>query len=585
MSDYKIYPITDTSWKEIDWGKVGQAVWSLQCKIYLCSKSGDFDRVQKLQQYLLGTSYARLYAVRTVTQDNKGKVTAGVDGVKRVNPSKRLKMACQLTLGNSCDPVRRTYLPKPGKTEMRPLGIPTMRDRARQSLALLALEPQYEAIFEPNSYGFRPGRSTQDAVQSLRNGLKNNPKYVFDADIKGCFDNLLHSFILSKLNTCPVIYDQISSWLEGKVIEPSGAIISPAKGTPQGGVLSPLLANISLDGLENELLNHYEYRMTLRGHSVLYNQGKATFVRYADDFIIAHSDLQFLQECITISEKFLAVRGLTISKEKSRILVTNKKHLCPNTDYTEGFDFLGFNFRVFDRKYGGTKNNRGVPKPFILYVTPSKKNLIKHYREIKQVVWKNKSKTQVDLIARLNPKIRGWAGYYQHVNSSKYFSDLDHKLWWLTFNWSLKRHSTKSKTWVLARYFHRFKNVKHKFLTLWNERPSRILTNYSDTHIDKYFKCTARYTPYEFPDEPIKDLFQRNTLSQKLYSKQKGICKVCGTLIVPRDKSEKHHLLPHGHSLRNSIKYIWLIHTACHDQVHADDSFSIIRDKSLILEE
>lgn len=584
MAGYIIYPLKETEWQAIDWGAVGKFVWYVQCKIYKYAKSGDVIKVRNMQNLLLGSPQARLLAVRKVTQDNKGKQSAGIDGLKNLKPKARLLLANSLHLSDTCLPVRRVWVPKPGKIEKRPLGIPTMLDRAKQALALLALEPEFEAKFEANSYGFRPGRNAQDAMHALRFGLKNNPKYVFEADIKGCFDNILHDFLIDSLKSNPIIQDQVRAWLKGKVVEPTGEIINPDKGTPQGGIISPLLANIALDGLETLLSDNFESHRNKPGWSKLYNQGKATFARYADDFVICHPDLSFLQECITLTEEFLAARGLTISKEKSRISVTNKRHLTTDPSFNEGFDFLGFHFKMYNLKAHGTTSRSGIKKPYVLYVTPSKNNQKEHYLEMRKTVWKNKSSTQEDLIKRLNPKIRGWAHYYVHANSSEIFSTMDHKLWWLIFSWSKKRHATKANKWVFQRYYHPFKNVKQRFCSLWHERPSLILAYYSEFHITKYTKCKADYSPYAFPSKPIKDLFSRNTLSEKLYKRQEGLCKVCGSLMLAQEPLEKHHLLPKGIKERNNIRYIWLIHTSCHDQVHATDADLPIKKVEDLLE-
>ena len=576
-----------TEWINLDWGAINKKIWDIQCKIFTLSKDSNHIAMYEMQRQLIASSEAKLYAVRKVTQDNKGKKTAGVDGIKSLDGPTRFKYAYSLSLDGKADPVRRHYIPKPGTPKGRPLGIPTIRDRIRQQLVLLALEPQWEAIFEPNSYGFRPGRSTQDAMTLLRVSLKNHPKYVYDADIEGCFDNILHEALLNKLNTFPEILDQIRAWLKAGVLEPEGYLIASDLGTPltfckqnvKGGIISPLLANIALHGLEFDLLSHYKERLKEPGTSWLYNAGKATFVRYADDFVIAHSNLPFLEECIQITERFLKKVGLKISKKKTQICVTNKLYLCPDSSYTEGFNFLGFYFRLYNTKYRGTTSNRGIKKEYVLLVKPSKKGVDDHFRDIKSFVWSHKTIKQVDLIKALNPKIRGWAGYYRYANSSEIFSQLDYKLWRLLFTWSKKRHSNKPSSWVISHYFHQYRQVKHRFISLWHGVPVHVLNNHSDFHILPYRKCKADYSPYQNMGLPGKNPFLPSTIHDRLYRRQEGICKICNGFIRNHDSLEIHHLLPLGVEKRNNLRFMWLIHVSCHDQLHSESYLSIYGER------
>jgi RNA-directed DNA polymerase len=571
-------PNPSTDWANLDWGTINKNIWDIQCEIFALSKEGRHADMHEKQKQLLSSSDAKLYAVRRVTQDNKGKKTAGIDGVKSLNGNTRFKYAHELALDGKADPVRRHYIPKPGTPKGRPLGIPTMRDRIKQELVLLTLEPQWEAIFEPNSYGFRPGRRAQDAMTLLRVSLKNHPKYVYDADIEGCFDNILHQALLNKLNTFPEIYEQIRAWLKAGVVEPEGHLIASDLGTPQGGIISPLLANIALHGLEFELLSHYKERLKAPGTSWLYNAGKATFVRYADDFVIAHSNLSFLEECIQITEKFLREVGLRISDKKTQIRVTNKSHLCPDSSYTEGFDFLGYHFRLYNTKYRGTTSNKGKKKEFIFLVKPSKKSVDEHFSDLKSFVWSHKAIKQVDLIKALNPKIQGWAWYYRYANSSETFSKLDHKLWRLLFTWAKKRHANKPASWVVSQYFHQYRNVKHRFLCRWQGVPCRVLNHYSDYSILPYRKCVADYSPYQNKGLG-KNSFLPSSIHDRLYRRQGGVCKVCNGFIRHHESLEIHHLLPPGVKERNNMRFMWLIHVSCHDQLHSEGDLSIDEPK------
>lgn len=236
-------------WNQTPWRKLERMVYKLQKRIYRASNRGDVKTVRRLQKLLMKSRSAKYLAVRRVTQDNQGKKTAGVDGVKSLTPKQRLKLVEEIKLGSKVSPTRRVWIPKPGREEKRPLGIPTMYDRALQALVKLALEPEWEARFEPNSYGFRPGRSCQDAVQAIFDAIRFKAKYVLDADIAKCFDRIDHKALLNKLNTFPTIRRQIRAWLKAGVMD-NLQYFDTSEGTPQGSVISPLLANIALHGME-----------------------------------------------------------------------------------------------------------------------------------------------------------------------------------------------------------------------------------------------------------------------------------------------------------------------------------------------
>jgi RNA-directed DNA polymerase len=266
-------------WKALPWRKLERAVFKLQQRIHRAAKRGDRKTVHRLQRLLLRSRAAKLLAVRRVSQDNRGKRTAGVDGVKALTPPQRLALAATLTLPEKARPTRRIWIPKPGSTEHRPLGIPTLRDRAAQALVKLALEPEWEARFEPNSYGFRPGRSAHDAIVALVLGLCRKAKYVLDADIAKCFDRIDQPALLQKLQTLTVLRRAIRAWLRAGVLD-GGEWFPTEAGTPQGGVLSPLLANVALHGLETAIVAAYPRSIRRDGE----HQGwQPIVVRYADD--------------------------------------------------------------------------------------------------------------------------------------------------------------------------------------------------------------------------------------------------------------------------------------------------------------
>lgn len=293
-------------WKTVNWRKAEFAVFKLQKRIYRASQRGDVKLVRRLQKTMVKSWYARLLAVRRVTQENKGKNTAGVDGIKSLSPEQRLKLTENLKLDGKSKPTRRVWIPKPGGKEKRPLGIPTLKDRAKQALLKMALEPEWEARFEPNSFGFRPGRSCHDAMEAIRKAICQKPKFVLDADIAKCFDRINHEKLIGKINTFPIFKRQIKAWLKAGVIDFSQwserkGYNETSEGTPQGGVISPLLANIALHGMEQHIAQIFPSAKdnTLRNWRKLYGKrlSAPTVIRYADDFVILCEDLSIVQRC------------------------------------------------------------------------------------------------------------------------------------------------------------------------------------------------------------------------------------------------------------------------------------------------
>jgi RNA-directed DNA polymerase len=283
----------------------------------------------KLQKTLIRSWSAKCIAVRRVTQDNQGKNTAGVDGVKTLTPKQRMNLIGKLKLTGTAKPTRRVMIPKAGTTETRPLGIPTINDRALQALVKLALEPEWEAKFEPNSYGFRPGRSCHDAIEAIFIGIRGKAKYVLDADIAKCFDRINHKALISKINTYPTMSRQIKCWLKAGYCF-HGNLFPTNEGTPQGGVISPLLANIALHGMEERVK---QYAETLKGAKAI-NRPALSLIRYADDFVILHEDLNVVKKCQEIIANWLSDMGLELKPSKTKLT-----HTLNELDGNVGFEF------------------------------------------------------------------------------------------------------------------------------------------------------------------------------------------------------------------------------------------------------
>jgi RNA-directed DNA polymerase len=429
-------------WKTLPWRRFERAVFKLQTRIYRAEQRGNVQQVHRLQRLLVKSRAARCLAVRRVTQDNRGKRTAGVDGVKSLTPPQRLSLTQDLTLTLRVSPTRRVWIPKPGTGEQRPLGIPTVRDRAAQALLKLALEPEWEAKFEPNSYGFRPGRSAHDAIDAIHGGLCLKPKYVLDADIAKCFDRIDHQALLRKLNTAPRFRRVINAWLQAGVMD--GEQLFPTlAGTPQGGIVSPLLDNIALQGLETAIVSSVPYRLWT-GAKELW---KPIVVRYADDFVVMHQDRTTVEQLQQVVTDWLADLGLELKPSKTRI---------PHS--RDGFDFLGFHIRQYAVGKTHSARRARVQGPARLLgcktiIKPSKTAIRRHGLALRAVVQRSKGIPQEALIRRLNPLIRGWTNYYSTVSAKVTFRTLDFQLYAKLRRWAIRRHHNKGRGWVARKYW------------------------------------------------------------------------------------------------------------------------------------
>lgn len=312
---------TDTNsmyeWKTLPWKKIERNVFKLQKRIYKASVNEDLAKVHKLQKLLIKSHCARLLAIRKVTQDNRGRLTAGVDKVKILTGKQRLKLSYSLTLKQKAKPLRRVWIAKPNSNEKRPLGIPTINNRVQQALLKSILEPEWEARFEVNSYGFRPGRSAHDAISAIFNSINQSPKWVLDADIEKCFDKINHTKLLSKLNTIPLFRQLIKGWLKAGVLD-NGVFSKTEAGTPQGGVISPLLANIALHGMENDIMTLFKQRRISKTKL----SPKVTFIRYADDFLVFHESREVIESCQHYLEQWLSELGLVMKASKTKVVHT-----------------------------------------------------------------------------------------------------------------------------------------------------------------------------------------------------------------------------------------------------------------------
>lgn len=370
-------------WNSIPWRKLERMVFKLQKRIYQAKRRGNVQAVHRLQRLLVTSRSARFLAVRRVTQDNQGKKTAGVDGMKSLTPPQRVELARHLHFSAKAQPTRRVWIPKPGTKEQRPLGIPTIPDRAAQALLKAALEPEWEAVFEPNSHGFRPGRSAHDAVAAIWIGINKKPKFVLDADIAKCFDRINHDALLEKLNTTPIFRRAIQAWLKAGVVD-GEELFPTTEGTPQGGVISPLLANVALHGLETAIKSAFP-----RWSPTNSQEGwKPIVVRYADDFVVLHQNREVIEQIKQQATEWLRGMGLELKPSKTRIVHTLREH----DGQPPGFDFLGFNVRQYP--VGKTHSGKQVrrkdgPVKLLGYKTlikPSKEARRRHSVALKDAI-------------------------------------------------------------------------------------------------------------------------------------------------------------------------------------------------------
>ncbi len=511
-------PFDGDAWEQVDWRRHEEQVRRLRGRIFKAVQDGDWPLARNLQKLALRSWSNTLVSVRRATQRNAGRGTAGIDGLVALTSQARAEMAVRVhasTGSHVPSPVRRVYVPKASdKSKMRPLGIPVLIDRCHQARVKNALEPEWEARFEPRSYGFRPGRGCQDAIQSLFGILhgKSGRVWILDADLASAFDKISHEHLLEAIGGFPA-RDMIARWLKAGIFEAGKGFAPTEEGTPQGGIISPLLLNIALHGLEEAAGVRYRTGT----HAGELREGFPALVRYADDLVACCHSREQAEQVKARLAGWLEPRGLAFNDAKTQIV-----HLC------EGFDFLGFNLRRYP-------NGKLLTKPGAKAIKRFRKRLAQEFRAL------HGANVQT-VLTRIVPIVRGWVAYYRTAVSTRVFSALTEYLWKLTYKWACRSHPNKPKRWIVGRYYGKFNKFRNDRWVFGDRHTGAYLPKPSWTEIVRHTLVKGGASP----DDPALARYwaQRrekvkpplDTYTIRLLSRQDGRCTLCGENLLTRDQ-------------------------------------------------
>lgn len=545
-------------WESVDWQKLTRWVRRLMQRIFRAESRGNKRLVRNLQRLLVRSQAALLLSIRKVTQVNKGKRTAGIDGYKVLTPPRRVELYNRMKdmsiTRHKPKPAKRIYIPKKNR-KLRPLGIPVIVDRVYENIVTMALEPQWEARFESTSYGFRPKRSTHDAIEAIFKKLApaNGRTWIFEGDFRSCFDHLSHEFIMKQLGCFPY-RAVIRRWLKAGYVD-NGVFHETQEGSPQGALCSPLLANIALHGMEEELGITYYRRISKRDGVIHEIKSSHALVRYADDFIILCRTREEAESMYGKLQPYLLKRGLELAEDKTRI-----------THITEGFNFLGFNVRKYK-----------VGKKLKLLIKPSKESVQKARDKIKETFHQMRGCNVKTLIKNLNPLLRGFGYYWRHQVAKKIFSTMDSYVFGKVVRHLKRLHPNKSWKWIKKRYFKPdiHGQSKDRWLLTAPNKPVQLI-KMAWIPIERHTMIKYTSSPYDsaleeyFHRRDIKEFHDCNILSRQKLSKQQNYsCPLCRTLILDsEERLEKHRKIPGHHGGTDEYKNLQLVHASCHKDHH-----------------